>query len=398
MPRIGNIAARELAPLDSIAALEMALGRAAQDDASFLHLREQHVAQTPDGLRRGHNLFGPGHSAELTRTPSSISRMREIASVVLNEAMLVPSSMSILDRQHRLFFESVENLGDPMKLAGFDPHYGLNAQGELAMPDAVLREVEHIDCVALPVCGLGVHNYGHFLYDGLPGVHFHAAMFEGLNIRVVGPKLADWQRAILASLGLLARYLEIERPVVFRKILATTMLSLHVSYPTSFIRSSFEAIRFATPAPSGPMNRGIYLSRAGDTSRRVLRNRAEVEREVARLGFDVVRTETMTFRQQVDLFRSARIVVGESGAAMANLGFCDPGVRVLEIQPERFTEGWTRGMCFLLAHRWNVYFARVDSPTQTDEAGQPRDPNQFFAYDIDPQDLGQAIASVVNNA
>jgi capsular polysaccharide biosynthesis protein len=53
--------------------------------------------------------------------------------------------------------------------------------------------------------------------------------------------------------------------------------------------------------------------------------------------------------------------VGEAGAGMANVAFCDPGTRILEIQPETFFDGWTRGTCLIMALQWNAYFAKCHS-------------------------------------
>ncbi len=68
----------------------------------------------------------------------------------------------------------------------------------------------------------------------------------------------------------------------------------------------------------------------------------------------------MSVAEQAAAMAEARFVIGESGAAMANVGFCPQGATVLELQPERFVEGWTRGMCFHLGHRWHLYLARVE--------------------------------------
>ena len=81
-------------------------------------------------------------------------------------------------------------------------------------------------------------------------------------------------------------------------------------------------------------------------------------------------------------------MVAESGAALANLGFAQPGTKVLELQPERFTEGWTRAACFLLGHRWHVYFARVETPPDAADA------QQSFSYSIDAADLVAAVQAV----
>ena len=180
---------------------------------------------------------------------------------------------------------------------------------------------------------------------------------------------------------------------MFRKLLTTTLLSLHVSYPTGFVRPLFDLLRFRFGA-TDPPHRRVFFSRANDQSRRVLRNRDEIETRMATLGFEIIRPEHLPFREQARLLAEASFVAGESGAAMANLGFCPPGTRVLEIQPDRFVEGWTRGMCFQFAHQWNVYFAHVDSAPVLAADGLPQNPNQVFSFVVDPDDLMAAVRAI----
>jgi capsular polysaccharide biosynthesis protein len=89
------------------------------------------------------------------------------------------------------------------------------------------------------------------------------------------------------------------------------------------------------------------------------------------------------------------MVVGETGAAMANLGFCPPGATVLELQPERFSEDWTRSMCFVFGHRWHVYFAAVAPAAPGDRAEADRASRDDFSYAIDVADLEQAVREVM---
>ncbi len=394
MPRLGLLRAADLAALPDMAALRQALSRPDAADAAFCHAPAGSVAHTPHGLQVGRNVFGPGRSPVMTDSPTSLSPSRAVTSVVLHDALFVASSMTVIDRARKLFRDGVDNVPDPTALADLDAHYARDAEGALCLTDAAAAGAEMVDCVALPVCGLGFPNYGHFLFDGLPAVLLHAQSFPDLDLRVVGQRLAPWQHAILAELGLADRYLAFDGPVRFRRILASTLLALHVSYPTACIRPLFDLLRFRAGAGPADAPRRVFLSRAGHDDRRRLRNRAAVEAAMEVLGFAILHPGRLSFAEQVATMRGASLVVGESGAAMANIGFCQPGTKVLEIQPERFVEGWTRGMCFQLAHRWHVYFPRVELPPLTDAAGKPLDPNQHFEYEIDPLDLMVAVRAV----
>lgn len=74
----------------------------------------------------------------------------------------------------------------------------------------------------------------------------------------------------------------------------------------------------------------IYLSRAKAGRRRV-GNAAELEAALAAAGFATVCAEDLPWAEQIAVFRAARVVVGPHGAGLANLVFCAPGTRVVEL-------------------------------------------------------------------
>ena len=51
------------------------------------------------------------------------------------------------------------------------------------------------------------------------------------------------------------------------------------------------------------------------------------------LGFQSLHCEDMDFDEQAAAFRQAEVVVAPHGAGLANLLFCRPGTKVLEIFP-----------------------------------------------------------------
>lgn len=87
----------------------------------------------------------------------------------------------------------------------------------------------------------------------------------------------------------------------------------------------------------GQVERGgsprIYVSR-NQYSRRRLVNEDAVLEVLRRYGYDVVHPESLSFRDQVATFRGATHVVGNMGAALANLAFSPAGVSVLALATE----------------------------------------------------------------
>lgn len=75
-----------------------------------------------------------------------------------------------------------------------------------------------------------------------------------------------------------------------------------------------------------PASRRIFLARSND--RRSF-NQEELIAVAERHGFEAVYPERMSFPEQVQMFAEAAFVLGASGAAFANMLFCQPGARSL---------------------------------------------------------------------
>jgi capsular polysaccharide biosynthesis protein len=95
------------------------------------------------------------------------------------------------------------------------------------------------------------------------------------------------------------------------------------------------------PQPIAEAKRRLFLSR-GSSTRRLLLNRRELEERFHLLGFQVIDPGKLSYETQVRLFDEAEIVVGEHGAAFANIGFCRPSTKVIELYHPR-----SNGMCYL---------------------------------------------------
>lgn len=71
----------------------------------------------------------------------------------------------------------------------------------------------------------------------------------------------------------------------------------------------------------------IFLRR--NSEYRKIVNGVDVEQLVSSLGYSIVEPEKLTFLEQVALFNNARVIVGPSGAAMANMIFAPRGSKVI---------------------------------------------------------------------
>ena len=361
--------------LGSYAEFLEALNAPCEHPVRFVHARESHIDHTRGvGCRDGVNIFGPGRQLVADR-PKALTR--RIESVIVDGGILMPISMTALDRDFGYLRFASENIVDPREIASYDPYYVVSDKVRLGVSSRLHSELSHVDGIGIPVCGPGLPNYGHFLYDGL-GVALYHAIAAGGRIRIVGQPLQGWQKEILDLLDVAHLYRPITVPTRFKKLVLTTMQALHVSYPTRFSRSVFDFIRLKVGSSGSPTSSGerIFLTRGASTKRHML-NRSEVEKYFSGHGFQIVDPSQSTVAEQCRTFSKARFIAGEAGAGFANLGFVDPGAVILEVLP--FNDQWTRGACLVNGHLWHAYFPQI---------------NADGSFTVDILDLDRAVRSV----
>ncbi len=79
----------------------------------------------------------------------------------------------------------------------------------------------------------------------------------------------------------------------------------------------------------------IYIDRSIETNKkpqRTIANEDDVKKELVKNNFTPVKLHNISFKEQVNLFYNAKCVVGLHGAGFANLVFCKPGTKVVELR------------------------------------------------------------------
>ena len=136
-----------------------------------------------------------------------------------------------------------------------------------------------------------------------------------------------------------------------------------------------------------PARQRVFLARPYD---RRGYNQDEAIRIAAEFGFEVVYTEKLSFREQVELMLQAEFIIGPSGAAFANTLFCRPDTRLLSwLIPEY------EGFCSYAniatitdSHLKFIFTQAHQEISTTDDA--------FFAsYDLNGNEFRRALESMV---
>tara|TARA_B100000214_G_C23932414_1_gene611458 strand:- start:145 stop:1266 length:1122 start_codon:yes stop_codon:yes gene_type:complete len=102
-----------------------------------------------------------------------------------------------------------------------------------------------------------------------------------------------------------------------------------------FLRESFLKDKFDTTLN---LPKKIYIDRSdaksGHQHRRKILNEVKVKEFLKKEGFSFVTLGNLDFIDQVKLFNNAECIVGLHGAGFANIVFCKPNTRVIELQSD----------------------------------------------------------------
>jgi hypothetical protein len=116
----------------------------------------------------------------------------------------------------------------------------------------------------------------------------------------------------------------------------------------------------------------LYLSREKAGRRRVS-NESELWSRLEAQGFSKIFTEDLSWKEQINAFAKAKVIVAPHGAGLANLAFCPPGVRVVEL----FNRAYVNPCFWRLAGLKNLDYRPVvsggEGPVTCDPAANRHD-------------------------
>ncbi len=243
--------------------------------------------------------------------------------------------------------------------------------------------------VTLNLCSAhGATNFCHWLIDCVARLELfeRAGMSLGSVDHVLLPAFPGATAAwVLASLGLPGE--KLIHPAPRDQFLCETLLQ--PSYPgvlgyyppwvAEFYRRRF-------PAPEVARHRRVYLLRRG---KRGLLNAPEVEAELVRAGF-----EAFDPAGQTDLhvkLADVSHVIGVHGAALANLVFCRPGTRVLELLPSDLRAPYYYSLCGSAGMPYGVIVGKSTRERRREDIDLPT----HSPFQVRLDELAAAVAALV---
>lgn len=214
--------------------------------------------------------------------------------------------------------------------------------GSKYLPNQILSKYpptaeEHLDSAIL-LSGRCSNNYFHWLIEYLPRVLMlqNTENYPYLIEKNLPPPLLESLKIFLPKDAKMIFY-DHTKTLRFKNLLVP---SLPIYHPDNFdipywqgAAVSREHIQFLIQTIQSAMGpkwniirpeRKVCISRKNYQGRAIA-NQKEIEDYLQQLGFEIVYPETMSFLEQISLFRSAKVVIGATGAAFANSIFCQNG-------------------------------------------------------------------------
>jgi capsular polysaccharide biosynthesis protein len=114
---------------------------------------------------------------------------------------------------------------------------------------------------------------------------------------------------------------------------------------------------------------------------------------------------TLAFADQVQLFSQADVIVGAHGSAFANLIWCRPGTRVVDLMPDNWvnfwgsdagiTEYWVARICALTNLEYSVILCASDASST--KKWSAKGPDYVMESTVDVELLDRTIDSILND-
>jgi len=242
----------------------------------------------------------------------------------LKNVIVSPSSGLCWIEERKIFLESVGSL---QRVMGWGGNYV-----EIVKPVSCKEKTE---IICFPDTG-----YFHWLLEILPAFINQVKKTNNINV-LVSNSPSKYQLDVLNILisgknqNIIIRS---DKPVKVGNYIMTSI----EPYSGFVTKSDLQILKetFLPLIEKGSEKTKIYISRRGNNKRR-LSNEKELEDELQKLGFQIVRLEEYNFLEQVEIIHSAFIIIAPHGAGLANLVFAEKGTNAIEIFPH-----WLFNDCF----------------------------------------------------
>ena len=210
----------------------------------------------------------------------------------------------------------------------------------------ILKKVRG-NVISLLTGGAGKNNYFHWLFDVLPRLGLYKKLFkiQDIDYFLIPDSSYSYQRESLKLLEIEKQKVLLSnefRHIKFEKLFLTSHPYVFNNDPTFSITNIPKWIidwlrqNFLSKVKGQQFeSKKIFIGRKGisQTGRSIINNE-EVMSFFKNKNYEIIFLEDMNFLEQINLFNNSKEIAGLHGAGFANIIFCKPNTKVLEIKPK----------------------------------------------------------------
>ena len=201
------------------------------------------------------------------------------------------------------------------------------------------NKIKEIDS-AINLCGFASENYYHFTMEILSRYSYIDRMIDDKDVPVLiddsvcrYPQMVELLKTVIYNRHVIfLKYSERARVGKLYYPSMNTWLPINVKSREDFKVSDnliagsgvYNIRDAAKELIEKQTERKVFISRKNTKNSRIV-NEEEVVKLFHERGYEIVCTEMLSYKEQIELFSTARCIVGASGAAMTNLIYCNKG-------------------------------------------------------------------------
>jgi capsular polysaccharide biosynthesis protein len=248
--------------------------------------------------------------------------------------------------------------------------------GEADIFKKVTLPISHyIDATVVVISTYEGNGFFHWMFDVLPRINIIKKSGYDFDYILVNDIHFKFQEETLRLLGVLDKIITLSpnKCIQANKLLVPSFPGNTGNMPKwacEFLYMLFTPFCEVTNSNK----KRLYISRSKTNRRRVL-NETEVISILEPLGFEVVFSEEITFKEQINLFCNAEVIVAPHGAGLSNLVFCQKKTRILEL----FSPNYVNVCYYALSNMMELdYYYLI---------GDGKRPPEFYDPLLDTEDM-----------
>jgi len=193
------------------------------------------------------------------------------------------------------------------------------------------------------------NNWYHFLVECLPSLILNADSIEGLPFLHFG----DIPKQIFQIIDTITKVAPVQLPsnatIEIKKLYLLQDLRFKERFNFNERGDDITLIKsfFGTEAnlKSSGYVKKVYIARESNLFRRNI-NEIDLQELLVRMGFEIVFPERISFREQIELFRSTTLLISQTGAGLTNMLFMKPESKVIELKFGNYGENFWANFAF----------------------------------------------------